>query len=109
MPLWSIADWRARIGSSWCVIGRPLHKRKMPRRQSKGKSQFLRVLCGCITSLLMVALATLMLYTGPGPAEMSDCKIIIVLSELHSYVHQERIIIMKRREREGARSAHMTD
>ena len=25
MPLWSIAEWRARIGSSWCALGRPLN------------------------------------------------------------------------------------
>ena len=24
MPYWSIAEWRARIGSSWCALGRPL-------------------------------------------------------------------------------------
>ena len=23
MPYWSIAEWRARIGSSWCALGRP--------------------------------------------------------------------------------------
>jgi hypothetical protein len=23
MPLWSNEEWRARIGSSWCAIGRP--------------------------------------------------------------------------------------
>ena len=23
MPLWSIGEWRARIGSSWCALGRP--------------------------------------------------------------------------------------
>ena len=23
MPLGSIAEWRARIGSSWCALGRP--------------------------------------------------------------------------------------
>ena len=24
MPLWSNEEWRARIGSSWCAIGRPI-------------------------------------------------------------------------------------
>ena len=23
MPLWSVEEWRACIGSSWCVLGRP--------------------------------------------------------------------------------------
>ena len=27
MPYWSIAEWRACIGSSWCALGRP-HKIK---------------------------------------------------------------------------------
>ena len=27
MPYWSTAEWRARIGSSWCALGRP-HKIK---------------------------------------------------------------------------------
>ena len=24
MPYWSVAEWRARIGSSWCALGRPI-------------------------------------------------------------------------------------
>ena len=27
MPAWSIAEWRARIGSSWCALGRPIKTR----------------------------------------------------------------------------------
>lgn len=23
MPYWSIAEWRARVGCSWCALGRP--------------------------------------------------------------------------------------
>ena len=90
MPLWSIADWRARIGGSWCVTGRPICKKNVTRRQSKRKSQFIRlimrVLCGCITSLLVTALTTLVLYTGPSLTEMSDCKLIMTLSELNIVV-----------------------
>ena len=83
MPLESIAEWRARIGGSWCAIGRPFHKmRRMPRRQEKGNSQLFGVLCGCITSLLVVVLATLVFYTGPSLCEMSDCKLILILSKL---------------------------
>lgn len=26
MPLWSNEEWRARIGSSWCVLGKPIAK-----------------------------------------------------------------------------------
>ena len=37
MPYWSIGEWRARIGSSWCALGRPFKKRspfrgKTPQR-----------------------------------------------------------------------------
>ena len=27
MPAWSIAEWRAHIGSSWCALGRPFKTR----------------------------------------------------------------------------------
>ena len=27
MPYWSIGEWRARIGSSWCALGRPFKMR----------------------------------------------------------------------------------
>ena len=35
MPYWSIGEWRARIGSSWCALGRPF-KTRSPFR---GKTQ----------------------------------------------------------------------
>lgn len=31
MPFGSIAEWRARIGSSWCALGRPLNARSTYR------------------------------------------------------------------------------
>ena len=41
MPLGSIQEWRARIGSSWCALGRPLrsvlsHRTGRPKRQQSG-------------------------------------------------------------------------
>ena len=27
MPLWSVQEWRARIGTSWCALGRPIMSR----------------------------------------------------------------------------------
>ena len=30
MPLWSNEEWRARIGSCWCVLGRPSRKSSSP-------------------------------------------------------------------------------
>ena len=35
MPFWSLEDWRARIGSSWCALG-------VSRRPS-GKSKGLKI------------------------------------------------------------------
>ena len=34
MPYWSIAEWRARIGSSWCALGRPVKSKSSYRRGS---------------------------------------------------------------------------
>lgn len=36
MPLWSVEEWRARIGSCWCTLGRPFNTRST---RSGGKSQ----------------------------------------------------------------------
>ena len=36
MPLWSIEDWRARIGSCWCALGRTFNTRFT---RCRGKSQ----------------------------------------------------------------------
>ena len=36
MPLWSNEEWRARIGSSWCALGRPFKADK-----SSGNNQSL--------------------------------------------------------------------
>ena len=27
MPLWSVQEWRARIGNSWCALGRPIRSK----------------------------------------------------------------------------------
>lgn len=35
MPLWSNEQWRACIGSSWCVIGRPFKYIKTSSHQGK--------------------------------------------------------------------------
>ena len=82
MPLWSVAEWRARIGGSWCAIGRPFCKIRMSQRQEKGKSKLYRVLYDCILSLLIAVLTTLVVYTGPSLNEMGDCKLILILSKL---------------------------
>ena len=38
MPLGSIAEWRVRIGSSWCALGRPF-KTRSPFRGGMGRLQ----------------------------------------------------------------------
>ena len=38
MPLGSIAEWRVRIGSSWCALGRPF-KTRSPFRGGAGRLQ----------------------------------------------------------------------
>ena len=38
MPAWSIAEWRARIGSSWCTLGRPF-KARSPFRNKERRQQ----------------------------------------------------------------------
>ena len=80
MPLWSTEEWRARIGGSWCAIGRPFC---IPRKQEKGNSQLFGVLYDYITSLLLAMLTTLVVCTRPTLCEMSDCKVILILSKFH--------------------------
>ena len=31
MPLWSVQEWRARIGTSWCALGRPIRSKSSYR------------------------------------------------------------------------------
>ena len=40
MPAWSIAEWRARIGSSWCALGRPFKTRSPFRNGSRRQRVF---------------------------------------------------------------------
>ena len=32
MPLWSVQEWRARIGTSWCALGRPVRSKSSCRK-----------------------------------------------------------------------------
>ena len=34
MPLWSVQEWRARIGTSWCALGRPVRSKSSRHRGS---------------------------------------------------------------------------
>ena len=77
MPLWSVAEWRARIGGSWCVVGHPFHKIRISRRKNVNSG----VLYKCITSLLAAMIITLLVCTGPSLCEICDCKLILILSK----------------------------
>ena len=54
MPLWSIAEWRARIGSSWCALGRPF-KTKSSLRHGTG------LLLGVLTLNQVVTMVTILI------------------------------------------------
>ena len=55
MPLWSIGEWRARIGSSWCALGRPF-KTRSPFRGGGGGGRVLRALTrsDVVTMIIML-------------------------------------------------------
>ena len=40
MPPWSVQEWRARIGTSWCALGRPIKAKVCGHREGNcSKSQ----------------------------------------------------------------------
>lgn len=64
MPAWSIDEWRARIGSSWCAVGRPF-KTRSPFRNQTRKWQRASTLNQVVTFVsLMVVLVGLNLRLG---------------------------------------------
>ena len=56
MPLWSIGEWRARIGSSWCALGRPFKTRSPFRGGGGGGGRVLRALTrsDVVTMIIML-------------------------------------------------------
>ena len=53
MPFWSVGEWRARIGSSWCALGRPFKKRS-PFRHGQGGRVLTRIDVVTMIIMLMV-------------------------------------------------------
>ena len=53
MPYWSIAEWRARIGSSWCTLGRPVKSKSCSRRGS-GWVQRVLTMNQVVTMMIMM-------------------------------------------------------
>ena len=62
MPLWSNEEWRARIGSSWCAIGRPFKCKSSTNHQGNLLGHLLlriisaeRILqCGFLMAMLAI-------------------------------------------------------
>ena len=57
MPLGSITEWRARIGSSWCALGRPF-KTRSPFRGGAGRLQTQLTLSQVVTMMTLLIMFT---------------------------------------------------
>ena len=54
MPYWSIAEWRARIGSSWCAQGRPYKTIRNGARIVKKELTLNRVITMMILLIILI-------------------------------------------------------
>ena len=57
MPLGSIAEWRVRIGFSWCALGRPF-KTRSPFRGGAGRLQTPLTLNRVVTMMMILIIFT---------------------------------------------------
>ena len=57
MPLGSISEWRSRIGSSWCALGRPF-KTRSPFRGGAGRLQTPLTLNQVVTMIVILMIFT---------------------------------------------------
>ena len=82
MPLWSNEEWRARIGSCWCALGRPFNTRfTRCRGKTQGKSQGMLTFHQVATMVILMML----LIAGKGLA-VAQGHHKILLSK-HSYLN----------------------
>ena len=58
MSYWSVAQWRASIGSSWCALGRPI-KTRSPYRGGGGCSHTMFTHVRAVSMIIM-----LMVFVG---------------------------------------------
>ena len=62
MPLASVKEWRARIGSSWCALGRPFKASKSPGNYRSlaalSGSAMLQAICALMVMVLALTRAT---------------------------------------------------
>ena len=56
MPLGSVAEWRARIGSSWCALGRSFKNRSPFRHAGAGRLQTPLTLNQVVTMIIILTI-----------------------------------------------------
>ena len=104
MPLWSVEEWRARIGSSWAALGRPVRCSSHCRRQRRHYVQCCPALSGggggmVVSTIPMMTTVTLLMLSmsliivlpleeaGPSPLLHSEfLKYHIELVDVNSWV-----------------------
>ena len=69
MPLGSNQEWRARIGSSWCALGRPLKSKSSqrigrPNRRHSGKRLSSQYGQDCTVFMMTMLIPWMTLTTG---------------------------------------------
>lgn len=77
MPLGSIEEWRARIGTSWCALGHPIKKHSCRLRCEGERSQRVLSLHQVVTLLIMLMLmieVNVSLYNELGHHQTSTSK-----------------------------------
>ena len=104
MPLWSVEEWRARIGSSWAALGRPIRCSSHCRKQRRHYVLCCPALAGggggmVVSTIPMVTTITLLIHsmsliivlpleeTGSSPhihSELDTCKAQEYLTFMHS-------------------------
>ena len=63
MPLWSVEEWRARIGSCWCALGRPFNTRFTRNRGKSRRVLTLHQLLTMVIMLMLLIVANLILHS----------------------------------------------
>ena len=107
MPLWSVQEWRARIGSSWCALNRPIRSKspyrsrggyllrsppsgggdgdRLRRRRAEPWACHGAVTVAIMVALLVGAIFTLLHFVLAGDRLIDACEFIIPI--LHDIVY----------------------